>query len=320
MKRKTELPEEHEWENEDEKSILELSDRLMAQKKINVDRNWNELNKRIRNDHLKIRLWKFIRTSAAILLLPVLILSTFLYIQLEEWKSAPVEQVELVAAYGVVSKVALSDGSEVWLNSGSKLIYPNRFVGKRQVYLSGEAYFKVKSDATNRFDVQTTDGITVSAYGTEFNVQAYEEEADVTATLAKGQICIEQEQLKISRHLKPGEQAIFAKKEKNISLHEANILMETAWKDGKIVFRRTPMEDVAKQLSRHFNVDIQLQGKEVFDYSYSATFTTETLAEILSLLEKSAPIRCEIIEPEQQGDYAFSKKKVLIHILKTAEK
>lgn len=320
MKRNIELSEEHKWENEDEKSILELSDRLMAQKKINVDRNWDVLNKRIRNDQLKIRLWKFMRTSAAILLLPVLILSTFLYIQLEEWKSAPVEQVELVAAYGVVSKVVLSDGSEVWLNSGSKLIYPNRFAGKRQVYLSGEAYFKVKSDATNRFDVQTTDGITVSAYGTEFNVQAYEEEADVTATLAKGQISIEQEKLKISRHLKPGEQAIFAKKEKNISLHEANILMETAWKDGKIVFRRTPMEDVAKQLSRHFNVDIQLQGKEVFDYSYSATFTTETLAEILSLLEKSAPIRCEIIEPEQQGDYAFSKKKVLIHILKTAEK
>lgn len=320
MKRNTEFSEEHKWENEDEISILELSDRLMAQKKINVDRNWDELNKRIRNDQLKIRLWKFMRTSAAILLLPVLILSGFLYIQLEELKSAAIEQVELVAAYGVVSKVVLSDGSEVWLNSGSKLIYPNRFAGKRQVYLSGEAYFKVKSDAANRFDVQTTDGITVSAYGTEFNVQAYEEEADVTATLAKGQICIEQEQLKISRHLKSGEQAIFAKKEKNISLHEANILMETAWKDGKIVFRRTPMEDVAKQLSRHFNVDIQLQGKEVFDYSYSATFTTETLAEILSLLEKSAPIRCEIIEPEQQGDYAFSKKKVLIHILKTAEK
>lgn len=320
MKRNTEFSEEHKWENEDEISILELSDRLMAQKKINVDRNWDELNKRIRNDQLKIRLWKFMRTSAAILLLPVLILSGFLYIQLEELKSAAVEQVELMAAYGVVSKVVLSDGSEVWLNSGSKLIYPNRFVGKRQVYLSGEAYFKVKSDAANRFDVQTLDGITVSAYGTEFNVQAYEEEEDITATLAKGHISVEQEQLKISRDLKPGEQAIFAKKEKNISLHVANVLMETAWKDGKIVFRRTPMEDVAKQLSRHFNVDIQLQGKDVFDYSYSATFTTETLAEILSLLEKSAPIRCEIIEPEQQGDYAFSKKKVLIHILKTAEK
>lgn len=320
MKRNTEFSEKQEEENKDEKTILELSDRLMAQKKIQVDRNWDELHKRIRNDQFKIRLWKFMRTSAAILLLPVLILSGFLYLRLEEWESVPTEQVELTAAYGVVSKIVLSDGSEVWLNSGSKLIYPNRFAGKRQVYLSGEAYFKVKSDASHRFDVQTAEGITVSAYGTEFNVKAYEEEADVTATLAKGQISIAQEDLKISRHLKPGERAVFARKEKNISLHQANVLMETAWKDGKIVFRRTPMEEVAKQLSRHFNVDIQLQGKEVFDYSYSATFTTETLAEILSLLEKSAPIRCEIIEPEQQGDYAFSKKKVLIHILNTPKK
>lgn len=297
----------------DMKSILELSDRLMAQKKINVDRNWTELHKRIRNDRWKVRLGQFIRTSAAILLLPLLILSGYLYYHLEQWKSLPVEQVELVAAYGVVSKVVLSDGSEVWLNSGSKLVYPNRFVGKRQVYLSGEAYFKVESDASHRFDVQTSDGVTVSAYGTEFNVQAYDKEPNVTATLAKGQICVEQEDLQLSKHLKPGEQAVFARNEKNITLQKANILMETAWKDGRIMFRRTPMEDVAKQLSRHFNVDIQLQGKEVFGYSYSATFTTETLAEILSLLEKSAPIRCEIIEPEQQGDYAFSKKKVLIH-------
>ena len=72
-----------------------------------------------------------------------------------------------------------------------------------------------------------------------------------------------------------------------------------AWKDGKLIFRRTPMEEIAKQLSRHFNVNIQLQGKEIFDYTYSATFTTETLVEILSLLEKTAPIQCEITEPQQ---------------------
>lgn len=311
--RDTDLSEMQEFESEDMESVFALSDRLMAQKKIDVDRNWVELHKRIRNDRWKIRLGKFVRTAAAILLLPALILSAYLYYRLEQVKLAPIEQIELTAAYGVVSKVVLSDGSEVWLNSGSKLVYPNRFNGKRQVYLSGEAYFKVESDASNRFDVQTSEGVTVSAYGTEFNVQSYEEEPAIKATLAKGQICVQQDDLKLSRYLKPGEQAVFAKNEKNITLHSTNLSMETAWKDGKIVFRRTPMDEVAKRLSRHFNVDIQLQGKEVFGYSYSATFTTETLAEILSLLEKSAPIRCEIIEPEQHGDYAFSKKKVLIH-------
>ena len=96
---------------------------------------------------------------------------------------------------------------------------------------------------------------------------------------------------------------------------EASLLAETAWREGKIVFRRTPMQEVVRQLSRHFNVDIQLQGKELYEYTYSATFTTETLTEILDLLEKTAPIRCEIIHPEPTADYAFSKKKVWIHSL-----
>ena len=200
------------------------------------------------------------------------------------------------------------------MNSGSTLSYPEHFTeDKRQVTLSGEAFFKVKSDKDHRFDVQTSDGITVSAYGTEFNVQAYAEEPEIKATLAEGHIQIDQINQPASQELIPGEQAVYSRHTQQMQVRKANLLVETAWKDGKLVFRRTPMEEIAKQLSRHFNVNIQLQGKEIFDYTYSATFTTETLAEILSLLEKTAPIRCEIIEPQQQNDLAFTRKKVIIH-------
>ena len=199
------------------------------------------------------------------------------------------------------------------MNSGSTLSYPERFTkDKRQVTLSGEAFFKVKSDKDHRFDVQTSDGITVSAYGTEFNVQAYAEEPEIKATLAEGHIQIDQTNQPASQELIPGEQAVYSRHTQQMQVRKANLLVETAWKDGKLVFRRTPMEEIAKQLSRHFNVNIQLQGKEIFDYTYSATFTTETLAEILFLLEKTAPIRCEIIEPQQQSDLAFTRKKVII--------
>ena len=235
--------------------------------------------------------------------------------QLRDWQAQPVEQVELLTAYGVVSKVTLSDGSEVWLNSGSKLVYPKRFTGdERQVSLVGEAYFKVKSNPSRRFDVQTAEGVTVSAYGTEFNVQAYDDDTCVVATLADGNIRVEQSALHLEEDLKPGEQAVFSKRDGKMNRQQANLLVEMAWREGKIVFRRTPLEEGAKVLSRHFNVDIRLQGKEVFDYAYSGTFTTETITEILSLLEKSAPISCEIMEPEQQSDYTFSRKKVLIRL------
>ena len=316
MEDKNKIPSgKEERPGADIQRILELTDRLTAQKKIDTDRHWQELSGRIRRDERKVRFLHFVRMAAAILFLPVLLLSGLLFMQLRDWQAQPVEQVELLTAYGVVSKVTLSDGSEVWLNSGSKLVYPKRFTGdERQVSLVGEAYFKVKSNPSRRFDVQTAEGVTVSAYGTEFNVQAYDDDTCVVATLADGNIRVEQSALHLEEDLKPGEQAVFSKRDGKMNRQQANLLVEMAWREGKIVFRRTPMEEVAKVLSRHFNVDVRLQGKEVFDYAYSGTFTTETITEILSLLEKSAPISCEIMEPEQQSDYTFSRKKVLIRL------
>lgn len=293
--------------------VLELVDRLVMQKGIDVEKNWHQLHAHMHHRKQKSQLLIWIRNIAAILLLPLLGLSAYLYYQTNTLKSKSVGLLETTTAYGVRTKITLSDGSEVWLNSGSTLSYPERFTeDKRQVTLSGEAFFKVKSDKDHRFDVQTSDGITVSAYGTEFNVQAYAEEPDIKATLAEGHIQIGQINQSASQELIPGEQAVYSRHTQQMQVRKANLLVETAWKDGKLVFRRTPMEEIAKQLSRHFNVNIQLQGKEIFDYTYSATFTTETLAEILSLLEKTAPIRCEIVEPQQQNDLAFTRKKVII--------
>lgn len=312
MDKKFEEKQEHKADD-DVQPVLELVDRLVMQKGIDVEKNWHQLHARMHHHKQKNQLLTWIRNIAAILLLPLLGLSAYLYYQTNTLKSKSVGLLETTTAYGVRTKITLSDGSEVWLNSGSTLSYPERFTeDKRQVTLSGEAFFKVKSDKDHRFDVQTSDGITVSAYGTEFNVQAYAEEPDIKATLAEGHIQIDQINQPASQELIPGEQAVYSRHTQQMQVRKANLLVETAWKDGKLVFRRTPMEEIAKQLSRHFNVNIQLQGKEIFDYTYSATFTTETLAEILSLLEKTAPIRCEIIEPQQQSDLAFTRKKVII--------
>lgn len=80
----------------------------------------------------------------------------------------------------------------------------------------------------------------------------------------------------------------------------------------KMVFRRTEMAEIAQRLSRHFNVNIILQSKKIFNYKYSATFTTETFEEILQLLEKTAPIKCTMIEPKQASDYSYTRRTVII--------
>jgi ferric-dicitrate binding protein FerR (iron transport regulator) len=309
--------------------IWETSAELMKRKRIDTARNWNELSRRITIDRFKNRLWTFSRNAAAVLTVPLTIMTIVLFGTIKERDNRPVEQIELTSANGLVTKAMLPDGSEVWLNSGSRLSYPQRFIDNtcRNIYLSGEAYFKIKADKTNSFEVVTNGGLKVCAYGTEFNVCAYDGDSFIETTLVSGNVKVttsvpdSASDLSSSPSLNgtssttvlsKGQQAIFNKNSGSLTTTDVNLAVKTSWKEGKIIFRRANMTEVIRRLSRHFNVDIRLEEKELYDYEYSASFTTETLDEILSLLEKTAPIKCKIIYPEQSEDHTFTKKTVII--------
>lgn len=295
--------------------VWEKTSELTLHKRIDTTRNWKQISRRITLHTYKDNLWRFVRNTAAILLLPVMITTFVMYKTLKDEGNISSEQVELTSAYGLVSKATLPDGSDVWLNSGSTITYPLSFAGEtRQVFLNGEAYFKVKADPSNRFEVLTANGVVVSAYGTEFNVCAYNEDPTIEATLASGNIEISTTGSLSAKTVLKGQQAVFIKENNLLEIKDINLAVKTSWKDGKMVFRRANMTEIVKRLSRHFNVDIRLEGSELYDYEYSATFTTETLNEVLSLLEKSAPIKCKCIEPEQSDDYSYTKRTVLIHL------
>ena len=300
-------------EVDDLRFICDTSQMLYIQERIDVNKRWKNISRTLQQNRFRQKIGHYFRYAAAILLIPALISSVYFYQRAYRSDNQPIEQVELSSAYGLISKITLPDGSEVWLNSGSKLHYPKRFVGdQRKVFLSGEAYFKVSSDKKHRFDVALTNGLTVSAYGTEFNINAYEDDDEIETTLAKGSVEIRNDKKPIPRVLNPGEQAIYNKVTDNMKVSDINLHMVTSWKEGKIVFRRTEMAEIAQRLSRHFNVNIILQSKKIFNYKYSATFTTETLEEILQLLEKTAPIKCTMIEPEQASDYSYTRRTVII--------
>jgi len=309
--------EELQHELNEIRFIRETSEKLKLHHQINTEKNWKELAGKIKINRYKTKLWHFIRTGAAVLLLPF-ILSTFsLYQALQKRDTIPVEQIIVTSAPGLVTKTTLPDGSEVWLNSSSTLSYPQRFTSNiRRVRLAGEAYFKVKADKTNRFEVSVNDELTVSAYGTEFNVCAYEEEQTIEATLVSGRIEAAVKDQPGATTIEPGQQALFDKETRRLTTAMINPTVKTAWKDGKMVFRRASMTEITRRLSHRFNVDIRLEGEELYDYAYSATFTTETLDEILYLLEKTAPIKCRITVPEQAEDYTYSKRTVIISMHK----
>ena len=307
---------EFKKEVEDIAFVWRTSETLRLSNQIDTNRNWNELSRKIKSVRLKQTFIRFTRSAAAILLLPVLVLTAVLYDRFDKLdyiNKQSISQLEVTSAWGTISKVTLPDGTEVWLNSGSTLSYPQQFTKNgRVVALSGEAYFKVTSNKFNRFDVLVPDGVVVSAYGTEFNVNAYKENNVLDIALVSGNIDVEDVKEQKTYTVKPGQSAVYAKQNQEISVSQTNLAVKTGWKDGKIMFRRSSMSEVAQRLSRHFNVEIHLEGDELYQYEYSATFTTETLSEILQLLERTAPISCKISEPEQSENHSFSKKIITL--------
>lgn len=315
LKKALEKSPELQKEFNDIRFIHKMSSELNLHRKADTTRNWNELSRRIKAHTFRIRLGHFIRNTAAILLIPALITTYILLEKAEKPDYQPIEMTEIASAPGIISKVTLPDGSEVWLNSGSTLTYPTRFTGKREVSLTGEAYFKVISDKTNRFDVTIENDLTVSAYGTEFNINAYTGDNKIRATLVNGNIEVSHADAPESYIVHPGEQLTYDKESEEIQTSGTNLAVVTGWKEGKMIFRRAGMTEINQRLSRRFNVNVRLEGEELYGYEYSATFTHETLDEILRLLEESAPIRCRIIEPKQTDDLSYTKRTVVISTL-----
>lgn len=306
-------------EVEDMRFLLNTVDNINFIHKVNAAARWEKLAFDVSVLKIKNKVFKSIQYFSVIAFLPLLFLIYYFGTQPFADKFPEHELVEVKSAYGVVSKVVLPDSSIVYLNSGSTIIYPRSFQENiRSVSLVGEAYFIVKANHDNRFDVNLSENLIVSAYGTEFNINAYEGQSWISTVLANGEISIQQQSADFSsvKVIQPGEVAVFDKNTKEIDLSKTNIYVATAWKDGRIVFRRAKLPEIIYRLSKHFNVEIDVKDKELNHYEFSATFTTETLTEILNLIGKSSPIKWSYVEPKQQNDQTYSKRKVIISLLR----
>lgn len=157
-------------------------------------------------------------------------------------------------------QLVLPDGTRVWLNAASSITYPAFFTGSsRRVKVSGEAYFEVAKMKDMPFHVTINDGAEVKVLGTHFNINAYEEEQAIKATLLEGSI-----QASFSGAgktpeyviLKPGQQAEITN-DQTIKLNESvNTDQVMAWKNGLFNFENASLEDVMRQLSRWYNIEV----------------------------------------------------------------
>lgn len=261
-------------------------------------------------------LYTRITRYAAIFTIPLLISTLILgYLHFNEkpTDNSPV-YAEVYTSPGTITRYELPDRTIVWLNSGSKLRYPTRFESNiREVALEGEAYFEVHADKRHPFYVNTNNGIKVYAYGTKFNVNTYNEEDFIEAVLEKGHVNIIVPEQKATVVLNPGERLLYNKDSQTFDKSETDVYEKTAWKNGKLVFRNTTLENVLKQLAKRYNVNITFDNISGKEYRYRATFSHESITQILDYLSKSVQLKWEMKDSAQQNDSSFTKQQ--IHVI-----
>lgn len=181
---------------------------------------------------------------------------------------------ELEIPFGKIFEVELSDGTLVHLNSGTKIKYPVKFLntGKREVFIEGEAYFKVAKDKNHPFVVHS-DQVVVEVLGTEFNFSSYKEDAEIKTVLVEGSVSM-------SNSLRPEDQLVLVPGTKGVwnrvshDTHEEKVDVDlyTGWIMGELVFRDISFLDMAKKLERSYNVVIENNNEPLSGKILNARF------------------------------------------------
>ena len=303
--------------------LWEESGHTIDLKPIDIEK---ELSKtKLRLSFRKTNYLQFALNAAAVLILAVLFSTVNNYYQkptavphlVAEHLESPAILQEISSVYGTRSKFHLPDGTTVFLNSGSKLIFPIEFRGNlRKVELIGEAFFEIRSDSTKPFIVKTT-SINVKALGTAFNLQAYPNSKEINTTLVHGKVVLEKELDAISKQfaeLKPSDRAIFNTDKQSIKITaEEDLDKFIGWKDGKLVFFNDPINIVSDKLGNWYNVTVKICNKDLKQYRFTATFTDEPIEQVLDLLSKSSPLKYRIKRAERLADHSYSKREIIFN-------
>ena len=193
---------------------------------------------------------------------------------------------KLIVPYGKRSKVMLSDGTQIWLNSGSSMEFPSTFTGeRREVFLSGEMYIEVAPDKNKSFYVHTS-AYNVKVYGTKFNISTYSGSPS-SVVLVEGSVSLQSAERQ-ELFLSPNEQAVYSEATGAFDTRKVDVHSFISWKEGYLTFEDTPVIEALKQIERYYNLsfnyedDISLQsltctGKIILSDNLDNVMTTLTL-------------------------------------------
>lgn len=219
---------------------------------------------------------------------------------------------EISTRNGSKTNVVLPDGTQVWLNAGSKLIYPKSFGNtNREVVLTGEAFFDVVHNTEKPFIIHTVN-MNIKVLGTRFNVKSYPTDKATVATLIRGSI-------EVSFKDRPAEKIILKPNEKIIVANSNNPVIkpiktkldeepdgdpivavrgltyyqhsrdvvETSWVENKLIFQNESFEELARQLERWYGINIRFKNPELQLLYFTGDFKNESIIQALDALKLS---------------------------------
>lgn len=194
---------------------------------------------------------------------------------------------EVSAPAGHISKCKLPDGTEVWINSGSKITYNSSgFNGEiREIQLYGEAYFDVAKNKQRPFYVRS--GLAdVKVTGTSFNVKAFSDSKSFETVLTEGSIELELKGEHANQYVKvkPGERAVFDTEQKKLLVQDVDARIYSAWRNGQIIFQDATLSDLIKELERIYDVKFRLSDPNLGGYRFRGTFSYDN--NLINALEK----------------------------------
>lgn len=194
----------------------------------------------------------------------------------------------ICADRGEVLQVVLQDGTHIYLNADSRLVFPGRFTRyNRSVTLIGEAYFDVVKDKHHPFIVDLN-GVSVEVLGTQFNVKAYENEP-LQVNLDEGHVLFRGGSKSVDMYA--GERLCYDRKtSRSILYHNANTRLASAWKEHRLEVNGMSMQELKTMLERQYAVDINIRDEQCYEYSYSLVVNGNKLENVLKGMSSVSPI------------------------------
>ena len=194
-------------------------------------------------------------------------------------------------------KETLSEGSKVWLNAGTLLVYPSSFISEsRNVYIAGEGFFEVSKDKEHPFIV-TTNHLELEVLGTTFNISAYPDNNQIMATLETGRLQVKVNKQPEKYFLEPNDQLIYTPSTGIVQQHKVNAVSHSDWRMGGLFFGNVPFNDVLHTLERVYGVKFHVRTSIYQNQSLRVHFNrNESLEQVLQIIKILVPgIEYEIV-------------------------